>query len=687
LTGLEKVRHVKEPTMKVAASRALSAILFLLAAGAVHAQAPLDPRIDALLSDLPVAPASPAQVAERCDATLDLAGRARSALEARAGAATIDGDFAAFDALGLLVGDARGEASLVSETHVDAKVREAAEACVQRISDFWTAVSLSRSIYDRLAAIPVDGLDAATRFTLDKQLTAYRLAGVDRDAATRAKVTEIQQRITETGLEFAKNIRDDKGDLGFTPGELAGLPQDWLDARAPAADGLVHVSYDYPDMFPVLRFADRRETRRRMLVGGFNRGYPANRPVLERLLRQRYELARVLGYPDYATLVTADKMIGSPQRAAQFLDDANAAAQAGADADHAELEAFARTVDPDIDRMQLYDNWYLNNLLRKRKYEVDAAQVRRYFTYDKARNGIFELVRDLFGADIRPWDAPVWHESVSAWELYDDDGLVGRFYLDMHPREGKFNHAAAFPIRTGIEGRQAPLAALICNFPDSGPMEHGDVATFLHEFGHLVHMLYSGRTRYAAQSMGNLQWDFIEAPSQLLEEWVWDYETLKRFASDEEGEPIPAELVERMNVARNFGVALGQKQQLAFSAVSLNYYNRPPDFDLKAMFDAQQAKYLPFPPMEDVHFYAGFGHLDGYSAIYYTYVWSKAIALDLFTRFEAAGIRDRGVAMAYRRQVLEPGGSQDANTLIETFLGRSLSLDAYNEYLRKRPPE
>jgi thimet oligopeptidase len=360
----------------------------------------------------------------------------------------------------------------------------------------------------------------------------------------------------------------------------------------------------------------------------------------------------------------------------------NVAAAPGAKADYTELQSFARKIDPSIDRLQSYDSAYFSNKLRKAKYNVDAEQVRQYFTLDKTQAGIFKLVHDLFKADIRPWHTPVWDPSVSAWELYEGDTLVGRFYLDLSPRDGKYNHAAQFPIRTGVAGRQVPVGALVTNFPATGPMDHGDVTTFLHEFGHLIHNLYSGRTQYAAQSMGNLQWDFIEAPSQLLEEWTWNYATLKEFASNAKGQAIPQDLVKRMNQGRHFGEAIMWKGQLANSAVSLNFYNRKPDFDLSATYNEQMQRYSLFPAVPGTHRYDAFGHLNGYSAIYYTYVWSKAIALDLFTQFQAKGLRNADTALRYRQLVLDPGGSQDANELISNFLGRPLSLDAFKAYLQ-----
>ncbi len=677
--------------MSIAIRLTLAAVLLAGGATSVHAAtkarpavSAIDAEADAFLARVPITETSAAAIKARCDAGLALGARAQKALEARKGPATIAGDYKAYDTLNLIVGDASNEMYLVSQTSPVKAVRDAAEACLPRLSDLGTAIGLSRPIYDRLAAIPARGLDSKTAFTLKKQLTNYRLAGVDKDEATRAKVKQLNTEITEAGIQFEKNIRDDKGDIALKPEELKGLPADYIDAHKPGADGLVHITYDYPDVIPVFDFADIRETRKKVLTGYSNRGWPANDAVLKTLLEKRYELAQVLGYPDYAHLITADKMIGSPERAARFLDDVNAAARPGADAENAELLAFAKTLDPSIERLERYDNSYMSNKLRKAKYDVDAAEVRQYFTLAKSQAGIFTLVHDLFGADIRPWKTEVWSPDVTAWELYDGSRLIGRFYLDLSPRPGKYNHAAQFPIRTGVEGRQLPVGALVTNFPATGPMDHDDVTTFLHEFGHLIHDMYSGHTQYGTQSMNALQWDFIEAPSQLLEEWTWNYDTLKGFASNDKGEPIPEALVKKMNAGRHFGEPTMWKGQLAYSAVSLNFYDRKPDFDLPAMYDEQIARYSMFPPVPGTHSYAAFGHLNGYSAIYYTYVWSKAIALDLFTRFQADGMRNPRTAMRYRKMVLEPGGSQDANVLIENFLGRPLSLDAFKTELQTR---
>jgi thimet oligopeptidase len=638
--------------------------------------------IDAHLAKASLTPASAEAVEARCDASLALIARGRGALEARNERASLDVDFAAYDALAVLIDDSGNEMQLLGQVHPQDAVRDAAQACQEDLADADIGVSLSRPIYDRLAAIPVAGLDEATAYTLAKVLVGFRLNGVDKDAATRVKLAALKRTITEQGLDFAKNIRDDRGDIALDPAELAGLPPDFIAAHPPGADGKVHLTFDYPDVYPVLEFGRVREARRKVFLGFANRAWPANEAVLKELLTARYELARKLGYPDYATLATADKMVGTPQHARDFIDEVAAAAQPAADADKAELAAFARQEDPSIDVLQRYDASYFENRLRKERFDVDATQVRRYFTYGRTRDGLFALMRQLFGADIRPWDTPVWAPDVTAWECWDGDRLVGRFYLDMHPREGKFNHAAQFPIRTGVAGRQLPVGALVANFPATGPLEHEDVSVFLHELGHLVHSLYSGHVRYGLQSMGDVQWDFIEAPSQLLEEWTWDYATLKTFAIDDAGQPIPEDLVRRMNAARRFAQAGKWKGQLAYAAVSLALHDRRPDFAIGPLVDQQIARYSMYPVVPGAHQYASFGHLDGYSAIYYTYAWSKAIALDLFTCF-AGRMHDRDVAMRYRRLVLEPGGSKDANALIHDFLGRERRMDAFRAWLRK----
>ena len=661
--------------------RAGLAAAALLAAGSSHAESD----IDKFLSSNVITATAAHAIEQRCSAALKLAGRTKAAIEKRKGGASIKADFVPYDDLSNLLTATSSEMDTISATNPDEGVRDAAKACISKISDLSTQISLSRPIYERLSAIPKPVEGTPTAFMLKKTLLEFRLSGVDKDADTRKKIEALQKEITDTGLAFDKNIAEKPSEITLaSAADLEGMPKDYVDAHKPGADGQIHLSTNYPDAIPLLKFAAKAETRKAMYVAFQNRAWPDNEAVLKDLLAKRYQLAQLLGYPNYAELITADKMIGSAEHAAQFLDEVDQAATPAAQADQAELLAEERKLDPAATSVRAWDSSYLANIVQKRKYDVDASQVRQYFTLDKTRAGIFQLIHDLFGADIRPWKTPVWDPSVTAWELYDHGRLAGRFYLDMSPRKGKFTHNETSFVRNGLLGRSVPLGLLICNFPATGPMEHGDVTTFLHEFGHLIHFLYSGHQEYATQAMGNIEWDFVEAPSQMLEEWTWDYDTLKSFASDEKGTPIPAELVGKMNAGRHFGEAGSWKKQIAYAAVSLNYHNRPADFDLTQLWKAEYDKYSLTPYVEGTHPYAALGHLNGYSAVVYTYVWSKAIALDLFTRFKSAGIRDTKTAMAYRTRVLDPGASTGAADLIKDFLGRPLSTDALKSELQAR---
>ncbi|HEX8061748.1 MAG TPA: M3 family metallopeptidase, partial [Allosphingosinicella sp.] len=392
--------------------------------------------------------------------------------------------------------------------------------------------------------------------------------------------------------------------------------------------------------------------------------------------------------PNYATLITEDKMIGSPANASRFLDEIAAVVEAPARRDLGKMLARLKAIDPRATSVPAWSTAYLSQLIRKEQYAVDPQEVRRYFAYDNVRDGILRLTRDLFGVQIRKWDTPLWAPGVEAYEMVEGGRVIGRFYMDNHPREGKYTHANVIPIRAGLTDRQLPVGILVCNFPagdhKTGLMEHRDVETFLHEFGHLLHLMFAGRQRWAQQGPFGLEWDFVEAPSQMLENWVWDYDTLKGFAVNAEGEPIPQALVERMNKARGFTEAFGDARQLGLSSASLAYHLSPPgDSDLSGIYRTAYDRYSPIPLSAGIHPEASFGHLTGYSAIYYTYMWSKTISTDLFTRFEREGLRNPATARRYRERVLAPGSSKPAATLVSDFLGRPLSLDAYKARLAK----
>ncbi len=606
-------------------------------------------------------------------------------LEAYSGTPTIDGYYRSLDSLFSSIGTVEATASSLGNIHPDEELRTAGEACSQLLGKVTTDMSLSRPLYDAVRQLDVANVDDATRFSVEKLLLAFRLSGVDLDDAGRQRVRELNDEIIAIGQEFDRNIREDVRTLEVdSAADLAGLPEDYIAAHQPNDEGKILVTTQYPDMLPIFEYADNDDLRKEMLMLRYLRGYPKNEEMLRKLLEARYELAQLIGFNNYAELVTADKMSGSPARVEEFLSELTGYTTDVQDREYEVLLARLREDNPDAERVEAWQSTYVTSKVRREQYDVDSKVTREYFSYNNSRDGILSMVQNLFGVRIVPWDTDTWHEDVEAFELYDGDTVLGRFYLDMHPREGKFQHAAMFAFVNGIEGEQLPVAGLICNFPRGDElMQFSQVNTFLHEFGHLIHWQFAGHQQWSNVSGITTEWDFVEAPSQMLQEWVWDYDTVSQFAMNADGEALPEDLHGRMVAARDFGIGMGTRRQLSFAALSLSLYNRDPaEVDFDVMTDEITRKFTKFETPEGSHFWAAFGHLNGYSAIYYTYQWSLAIATDMFTQFEENGLSNVEVAGAYRDKVLAAGGSRPAEDLVTDFLGRDISFEPYADRLR-----
>ncbi len=619
-----------------------------------------------------------------CEAEVGAIERALAELEAFTPDPTVDNYLEPLNATMVSAYNMVFASGTLTAVHPDAAVRDAGDDCQQAISSVYADFSLSRPIFERLTRLDVSSSDTDTQRYVEKLLQGFRLSGVDKDDATRARIKALTEEITAVGQEFSNNIRESVNYLVLDSVEqLAGLPQDYIDAHPPGEDGKIRISTQYPDLFPFMSYADNDELRRQLTVLRNTLAWPENEAVLLKLIGLRHELANLIGFDHYAGLITADKMVGSPQRVESFLQELAGYTEEAQQREYAMLLERLQRDQPDAERVEVWQASYLSEKISSEQFNVDSKEVREYFSYNNTRDGILTLVQDLFNVQIKPWDTTTWHADVEAYELWDGEVLIGQFYLDMHPRDNKYQHAAAFPLRTGITGVQTPVATLVCNFPaGDGLMPHSQVETYLHEFGHLIHNLFAGGHHWVDISGINTEWDFVEAPSQMLQEWVWDYPTVSRFARNADGEVLPEDLLQRMQAARDFGLGLATRRQLSLAALSLGLYNQDPQgLDLKAFTDAMSRQYTPFEPLPEGHFYTAFGHLDGYSAIYYTYQWSLAIASDLFTRFEQEGLRNVETAGAYREHILEPGGAKPAAELVREFLGREISFKPYADRL------
>jgi len=381
-------------------------------------------------------------------------------------------------------------------------------------------------------------------------------------------------------------------------------------------------------------------------------------------------------------------MIGAGDAIRSFIDQVTEAATEAGLRDRDRLLARLQQDDPDSTTITRADSTYYAEVIRREEYDVDAQEVRSYFDFARVRQGLLDITGRLFGLTYRAVeDAPRWHDEVTAYDvsLTDDDGdsVLGRIYLDLHPRDGKFKHAAQFVITPGVAGVQLPEGVLVCNFP-RGLMEHREVVTLFHEFGHLIHHVLGGDQRWSRFAGVATEWDFVEAPSQLLEEWAWDAGVLGGFATDEDDRAIPADLVARMRNADDFAKGLQARSQMFYAAVSYRFHEDvPADGDaMTALSRALQAEFSMVTPL-DTHFHAGFGHLAGYTSSYYTYMWSLVIAKDLFSAFDPQDLFAAEVAHRYRDRILAAGGSKDAADLVADFLERPYNFDAFEAWLQR----
>ena len=583
---------------------------------------------------------------------------------------------------------AGAQSGVLNSVAPDKGVRDQAQQEAQRVAMAGSALSLNRQVYEALSAISLDNVSPATRHYVERTLLGYRLAGVDKDQATRDQIQALHEKSTRLSLEFSRNIQEGGKTIQATVAELEGLPDDYL-ARHPAGeDGAVTLTTDPPDMQPVMTFAANPALRQRMFDAYNTRAYPANRQILLDLLATRQELATILGFRSWADLATADQMMKSAANVRTFLAKLNQASLEGARREYELIMAFARSHQPKLDAIDITSRGYWYEQFRRSTYDFDSQSVRPYFPYAQVEAGVLQTAARLFKVEFRPSSAPAWHPAVSVFEVFEHGRQVGRFYLDMHPRDGKDKWFSAAPIVTGVRNRTMPEAALICNFPagdaaDPGLLQYSDVVTFFHEFGHLMHAILGGHTEWAGLSGFATEGDFIEVPSQMLEEFFRDEKLLQSFARHyQTGEILPAEIIRKMKQAGAFGRADWVRTQLYYTTLSLDLHDQDPAaIDLDAITKRLYESLQPWTWREGNHMYASFGHLTGYSSNYYTYAFDKVIALDFFDQFDPEDLLGCDAGERYRKTVLEQGGSKPGREMVRDFLGRDEEFSAFSKWL------
>ncbi|MET0406339.1 MAG: M3 family metallopeptidase [Cystobacter sp.] len=621
-----------------------------------------------------------------CVADLDKARARISVLKtlqpAREGRAVLE----AYDGATAALNDALGRSSLAREVHPDAALRDAARACEQQADALNVEISQDRGVYDALSAVDLSGEDAVTRYWMARTLLDFRRVGVDRDDATRARVKALTEQVLKLGQAFNQNIAEDVRRVELPPGALAGLPQDYIKSHAAGPQGKVVITSNYPDYFPFMTYARDAKAREQVWRAYHQRADPKNLPVLEQLIARRHELATLLGHANWAAYTTETRMARTPQTASDFITQVAATAETRAKQEMAELLALKRKDDPKAERVEPWDHDYYMDRLRSGRLGFDSQAMRPYFEYGRVKKGVMDITARMWGITFVPVkDASVWHPEVEAYDVTEQGRPLGRVFLDMHPREDKYKHAAQFDLVRGVAGKRLPEGGLVCNFPRPGElMSQTEVETFFHEFGHLLHFVFSGHQPWWGISGISNEADFVETPSMLLQQWAAQPAILQEFARHfETGEPIPAAFVEKLRVGREADKGMSTRRQAFLSAVSLEYYSREPGFDTTGVLKQLQDRLSPFRHeyRDGTRFQLSFGHLDGYSAAYYTYLWSSVIAKDLETEFQKQGYLDPATTMKYRKTVLDPGGSRPSADLVKDFLGRPYGFEAYRTWL------
>jgi thimet oligopeptidase len=639
-----------------------------------------------------------AGIARLCDESL---ARARALLDdVRARAArpdaelTWDTTLAALDQARAAIRNAGDFPALLAVAHPDEAVRERAKQCEPKIdrleTDLWLDATLA-SVVKRFAAKKEVLLGARARL-LEHTLRDFRRNGLDLDARGQTRLRAINEELTKLGQDFDANLAAAHLSIDVSPAQLDGLPREWLAAHPPDAGGKVHVSTDYPDYFPVLTYAKDRRVALDLYKQFENRAADKNVAVIEKILALRAEKAKLLGYATWADYVLEPRMAKDGRTVAAFLEGLRKHVAKRGDQEMAEFRAMhVKLGGKPADIIPPSDRLYLEDQVRRAKYGLDSKEVSQYFEVSRVKEGILAITSRLFGVAFQPAQAPTWHADVEAMDVKDGKTgvLLGRFYFDLYPRDGKYKHAAVFSVRDTFKlpdgTRLLPVAAIECNFPKPGAapalMSHQDVVTFFHEFGHVLHHVLSEAelSTFAGTSVAR---DFVESPSQMLEEWAWAKETLDLFAVHHETKkPLPRALHAAMLRSRGFGRAIATQRQLFLAALDQAYHTRPPGFDTTKVLAEIHDAYTPFKYVEGTHFQASFGHLIGYDAGYYGYQWALSIAQDLFTRFKKEGLLHAETAAEYRAAILAPGASDDETKLVERFLGRPPNDAAYKAFL------
>ena len=595
----------------------------------------------------------------------------------------------AFDDLQYEITDLDAKLQMISSTYVLDSIRNAALEGDQLLTDYQTALTLNEPLYKVVKAYADQSLHTLKpnqQKWIKEQVQYFENNGMKLDSTNRKQLQVIKDKMTAIGLQFDRNIATSKDSIVFTETEMTGVPEKTkLKWKRPNGDYLVYINNNAYD---IMKFADSETTRRKLGYKFNNRAFPVNMKVLDSLLYYRQVYAQKLGYTSYAAYAVATKMAGTPEAVWAFENNLVDKLAPRVTKDIAEIRALKHQMHPELpDAVFVWDIGYYRNILLNTKYKLNTEQLKEYFEMNNTIQGMFEVYHRLLGITVKETTGwPVWYNKVKSYEMFVGSKKVGNFYFDLYPRDNKYNHFACFPMSQPNQngGNEIlPLAALICNFPEGAKGEptllsQGDLETLFHEFGHLVAAMVV-RTDIASQAW-SFKGDFAEAPSQFLENFTWQKESLKVFAKNyKTGAVLPDSLFDKLKSTEHVLDGYAYTQQIYFGMIDFTFEDKYDSIRGKDLGDVEKNLYrimqLPYP--DGTHQITSFNHLSGYGANYYGYLWSLVFAQDIFSVFLKNGVMDPATGERYRKDILEQAGSVEEKDMLRKFLGREANSDAF----------
>ena len=588
-------------------------------------------------------------------------------------------DLSNFNELESAIYDLSGRIAFMGDVHPDEKIRDFGNEADSKIQNLALEIFKNQDLYEKFKDIETENLDEESKtFYRDLEID-FKDAGHGLSDEKKDRLTEIEKKLIDLSISFSENIAKDKTEVMFLEDQLKGLSQNELKNLKKNNDSFV-ITMAYPDINAVMENCSVRKTREIVWKAFNNRAVKENSPILEEAVQLRNEKALLFGFKTWAEYRLQNRMAKSPKNVALMYESLIPKLQKAAEVEKIELA---------IDNIETSDitPWDIRYFISKERSKVSSienSELKKFFYIHDVKTEMFKVCEEVFDLQIKPEsNETAWHEDVELWSLWEKNGQqLAYFYLDLYPREGKFTHAAVFDISSGGSSRQElPICSMVANFPNpntgDGLMTFDEVETLFHEFGHVLHNGI-GKSKYTRFVGANCEWDFVEAPSQIMEHWVWKVECMKRISTHiESGESLSEEICEKLNKSKNIGVSLLTLRQVSFGLADQHLHGENfKDSLLEIEHAAQKVTTITYP--KDINHLAAFGHLlGGYDAAYYGYLWAEIIGDDLFSRFENEGVLSNSVGVDYKNKILKPGGTVPAENMVQDFLGRKWNDEAF----------